>query len=161
MNLGGVYRLYAVACHGFKFGVTARYPYYTTGYFIYYGFLSDALIAYEEEGSIRQFNGNTAANYYDIIKNTINNPFLAQYVKFQGLSNPPTNFPTLQMEVYGCQVFPSNAKSSVYNNDGQMPTASSELSDGDMETSVEVIAKKKYILSVRYGEFDLSNVCSK
>ena len=84
-----------------------------------------------------------------------------QYVKYQGLSNPATNFPALQMEVYGCQVFPSNGKSSVYNNNDQMPTASPELPDGDMGTSVEVIAKKKYILSVRYGEFDLPNVCSK
>ena len=160
MDLGGVYRLYAVACHGFKYDPTAPQPYYTTGYFIYYGLLSDSLTAYEEGGNIRQFDGNTAANYNDIIKSTFNNPFLAQYVKYEGLSNPATDFPALQMEVYGCQVFPSNAKSSVYNNNGAMPAASPALSDDDMGTSVEVITEKKYILSVRYGAFNLSNVRS-
>ena len=148
-----MYRLYAVACHGFKWSPDA-YQYYSTGYFIYYGLLSDALIAYEEEGSIRQFDGNTATNYYAIVKNTFNNPFLAQHVKYEGLSSPATSYPAIQMEVYGCQVFPSNVKSSVYNNNGLMPAASPELSDADIGTSVEIITEKKYIISVRYRVFN-------
>ena len=91
MDLGSVYRLYAVACHGYQWSSEAPI-YYSAGYFIYYGLLSDSLIAYEEEGSIRQFDGNTAENFYDIIKSTFNDPFLAQYVKYEGLSNPATNF---------------------------------------------------------------------
>ena len=148
-----MYRLYAVANHGRKYQSTY---YFTASFKIHYGLTENSVIAYEENGQVRLFEGNQQSNWNTIIKRIFQTPFVARVVRFQVITG---HYPPVAMEFYGCKIFDNTHATYIHSKYQESIQAAPELSDGDLSTLIPVPINdhNKYIISVSHTE-SLSNI---
>ena len=148
VDLGHMYRLYAVANHGSQYETS---NYHTALFKVLYGRSAESLVTYREDGVEKEFVGNNWDNWYQIIKRTFQHPFVARVVRFHIVSG---NYPPIAMEFYGCKVFDNAATTYVTNKYATSSTSVPQLSDGDVATMLPLTAtdnKNKYILSISHS----------